>query len=290
MSTKKMFKNWLYKKHPALKEKVESYFANKPLLRRMLRIGFTPSFRGWGMSTFTHTPWGNATDLGDIERAFNDVSNKLLGLVQDDSFRLTQFKPSDRTMMLESLLWRHYMVFWSASFAAKNAPNGANNFVECGVCDGLTAFFALSAAAQSDGEWGAYLYDAWEVMRGDLLLESEKVNQGEYSYLDVNVTRVNLASFGNHVRFNKGYIPESFLESENPEAIVWMHIDLNSATPTIAALNYFWPRMVSRGVILFDDYAWPGYEDTRNLILAWLKDKDGMLLPLPTGQALIFKH
>jgi O-methyltransferase len=290
MSSKKIFKSWLYKKYPASKEKVESYFANKPFLRQMLRIGFTPSFRGWGMSTFTHTPWGNATDLGDTEQAFNEVSSKLLGLVQDDSFMLTQFKLSDRTRMLESLLWRHYMVFWSASFAAKNAPNGANNFVECGVCDGLTAFFALSAAAQSDNEWGAYLYDAWEVMRGDLLLESEKVNQGEYSYLDVNVTRVNLASFGNHVRFNKGYIPESFAVSENPEAIIWMHIDLNSATPTIAALNYFWPRMVSRGVILFDDYAWPGYEDTRNLILAWLKDKDGMLLPLPTGQALIFKR
>lgn len=75
-------------------------------------------------------------------------------------------------------------------------------------------------------------------MRGDLLLDSEKGNQGEYAYLNVDVTRANLAMFGERVRFNKGYIPESFAGSENPEAIVWMHIDLNSATPTIAALDF----------------------------------------------------
>lgn len=290
MSTKKKFKNWLYKKHPGSKEKVERFFANAPFLRRVLGVGFTPSFRGWGMSTFTHTPWGSATDLGDTEVAFNTAYNKLLGLVRSNTFKLTQFKPEDRVEMLESLMWRHYIVFWSASFAAKNASAGTNNFVECGVCDGLTSFFALSAASQGGGEWGAYLYDAWEAMRGDLLLESEKSNQGEYSYLDVDVTRENLASFGTHVRFNKGYIPESFAVSENPESIVWMHIDLNSATPTIAALDYFWPRMASGGVILFDDFSWPGYEDTRSLILEWLKDKEGTLLPLPTGQALIFKR
>lgn len=290
MSAKKKFKNWLYRNHPGSKEKVERFFANMPLLRRVLRVGFTPSFRGWGMSTFTHTLWGNATQLGDVEAGFNKVCNQLLDLVRVGTFNLTQFKPEERVEVLETLMWRHYMVYWSASFAAKYARNGTKNFVECGVCDGLTSFFALSAASQSGGEWGAYLYDAWEAMRGDLLLESEKANQGEYAYLNVDVTRANLASFGNHVRFNKGYIPESFAVSENPEVIVWMHIDLNSATPTIAALDYFWPRMASGGVILFDDYAWPGYEDTRNMILAWIKDKDGTLLPLPTGQALIFKR
>lgn len=290
MSAKKKFKHWLYKNHPGSKEKIERFFANTPLLRRVLRVGFTPTFRGWGMSTFTHTPWGNATDLGETELAFNETYNKLLELVRSNTFNLTQFKPQERVEVLESLMWRHYIVFWSASYAAKIARAGTKNFVECGVCDGLTSFFALSAGSRSGDDWGGFLYDAWEAMRGDLLLESEKANQGEYSYLNVDVTRANLASFGDHVRFNKGYIPDSFDVSENPEAIVWMHIDLNSATPTIAALNYFWPRMVAGGVVLFDDYAWPGYEDTRNLVLAWLKDKDGTLLPLPTGQALIFKR
>ncbi|TPQ28519.1 class I SAM-dependent methyltransferase [Methylomonas sp. EFPC3] len=290
MSVKTKFKDWLYTNYPGSKQKVENFFADAPLLRRLLRVGFTPTFQGWGMSTFTHTPWGSATDLGDIEQAFNETCGQLTELVKNDGFKLTQFKPAERLSMLNSLMWRHYIVFWSATFAAKYAPRGTHNFVECGVCDGLTSFFALSAASGCGNDWGAYLYDAWEAMRGDLLLDSEKANQGEYGYLNVDVTRANLAKFGDRVRFNKGYIPESFAQSENPEAIVWIHIDLNSATPTIAALDFFWPRMVSGGVVLFDDYAWAGYEDTRNLILQWLKGKEGTLLPLPTGQALIFKR
>ena len=290
MSAKQKFKKWLYAKHPRSKARIESFFANAPLLRRMLNVGFAPTFRGWGMSTSTHTPWGNATNLGDVEVAFNETYDRLTGLVRNDAFKLTMFKPEVRMEMLGSLMWRHYIVFWSASFAAKNTHTKHKSLVECGVCDGLASYFALSAVLRNGGEWGAYLYDAWEAMRGDLLLDSEKSMQGQYSYLNVDVTRANLSSFGNRVRFNKGYIPESFDVSENPQEIVWMHIDVNSATPTVAALDYFWPRMASGGVVLLDDYSWPGYEDTRNYVLAWLNEKGGMLLPLPTGQAMIFKY
>ena len=165
MRVKQKFKHWLYKNYPESREQVERFFANKQFLRRVLRVGFTPTFRGWGMSTFTHTPWGDATDLGETELAFNEAYQKLLELVRSNAFSLTQFKPQERISILESLLWRHYIVFWSACFAAKNSRDGANNFVECGVCDGLTSFFALSAASREGKEWGGYLYDAWEAMR-----------------------------------------------------------------------------------------------------------------------------
>lgn len=289
MKIKKKIKNLLYK-HPKAKEKIEHFFSKAPLLRRILNIGFEPTFSGWGLTTFTHTPWGDATDLGSLEIKFNEANDTVIAWVKSDSFKLTQFKPSDRLEMLRILMWRHYIVFWSAAFAARNTNVKKKNIVECGVCDGLTSFFAISALVYHGEAWGAFLYDAWEAMRADLLLDSEKSKQGEYSYLDVELTKANLACFGGDIVFNKGYIPESFSVSNNPENIVWLHLDLNSATPTIAALEYFWERIAPGGVVLFDDYNLPGYEDTRNLVIAWLNGKNGTMFPLPTCQALIFKH
>lgn len=225
----------------------------------------------------------------NFDSGFLRTHENLLSLVKNNDFVLSQFADVDATVMLSDLMWRHYFVYWSAGFAAHNTKSNFKGLAECGVCDGLTSYYAMNAVSASSTDWGAYLYDAWDGMREDLLLESEKKNKGEYEYLNVETTKSNLESFGDHVRFNKGYIPESFKSVENPDTLVWLHIDLNSAEPTIAALDFFWPRLVSGSLILFDDYSWVGYEDTRNLVLAWLKDKQAVLLPLPTGQAIIFK-
>lgn len=289
MSTKQKVKQWLYTNYPDSKSKVEAFFANKPLLRRILNVGFSPTFRGWGMASVANLPWCQPAAFSELEAAYSDCNKLLNDLISRKSFNLSQFKGEDISSVLDGLMWRHYIVYWSASFAAKNTKVKSKNLVECGVCDGVTAYFAMTALSNSGFEWQAYLYDAWEGMREDLLLQSEKKNKGEYSYLNVEATKANLSLFGDKVKFNKGYIPESFSTSANPEEIVWMHIDLNSAAPTIAALEYFWNKLAAGGVVLFDDYGWPGYDDTRDMILEWFKGKDGTILPLPTGQAIIFK-
>ncbi len=290
MSAKRKFKHWLYSNYPLSKVKVERFFANKPLLRRVLRVGFSPTFSGWGMTTVSNTPWGNGSGLCAMNKAFTQTAALVSELAVKKRINLTQFRNENIRDVLDKLMWRHYLVYWTASYAAPNTRSDVKNLVECGVCDGLTAFFALSAVSESGGEWHAYLYDAWDAMREDLLLEKEKKNVGEYAYLSVENTRANLSSFSGKVCFNKGYIPELFARAENPSDLVWMHIDLNSATPTVAALDFFWNKMVVGGVILLDDYGWPGYEDTRDMIHQWMHGRNGYLLPLPTGQAIIFKQ
>ncbi len=45
MSVKTKFKDWLYTNYPGSKQKVENFFADAPLLRKLLRVGFTPTFQ-----------------------------------------------------------------------------------------------------------------------------------------------------------------------------------------------------------------------------------------------------
>jgi len=60
--------------------------------------------------------------------------------------------------------------------------------------------------------------------------------------------------------------------------------------PTIASLDYFWDRLLPGGLVLLDDFAWPGYEETRIEVENWCKVRDLDILQFPTGQALITKR
>jgi O-methyltransferase len=245
-------------------------------------------FSGWGMTTHTFTPWHNGGD--ELARGFLKANQQIITKVMQGEFKLSQFNEvQDKKMLLNELMWRHYIVFWSVHYAFKATNYLMKNLVECGVCDGMSAYFAMSALT-GRYEFKAFLYDAWEGMKSEHLLESEMGSVGAYNYLDIENTKYNLAEFQGDATFIKGSIPESFKTSNNPTELVWLHIDLNSALPTTAALQFFFEKMPPGGVILFDDYAWHGYYDTKLEIDEFFSSKRGVLLPLPTGQAIYFKH
>jgi hypothetical protein len=263
----------------------------KVVLGRSSVVDIVPpiEFVGWKMATGTLPPWSNGGSNA-LAIAFSQCDADLSKNVVSKKVILTQFQQASVSTEVEQLRWRHYIVYWSATVASR-LSDANKNFVEMGVCDGLTAWYA-SRARQSvncDGEF--FLYDSWEGMRSDLLTESESKSAGSYSYLDIENTKQNLSlcSLDKFV-YIKGYIPESFSQSRHPDQIAWMHIDLNSSIPTIASLDFFWDRLVTGGVVLLDDFAWPGYEDTRMEVEKWCEGRSLDILQFPTGQALITKQ
>ena len=115
------------------------------------------------------------------------------------------------------------------------------------------------------------------------------IHIGDYSELNINRTKKNLEEFRNCLVFHQGYIPETLHTSpEAPASVDYMHIDINSVIPTQKTLEFFWPRLSKGGVILFDYYGWTGYEEMKDMIDGFFADKPGMLLKLPTGQAVYF--
>ncbi len=264
----------------------------KVALGRSAIVDIVPpiEFVGWRMATGTRVPWheGGANTLA---QAFAKCHQDLVGYIASRKVVLTQFRPKSVASEVAQLRWRHYLVYWSATVAARIAESGSRNFVEMGVCDGLTAWFASHARQRSKCGGEFFLYDAWEEMRPDLLTASEGGSAGSYSYLNIENTKNNLTLCGtDSFVFNKGYVPESFAQSRNPESIVWIHIDLNSSIPTIASLDFFWDRLLPGGLVLLDDFAWPGYEETRVEVEKWCKVRELDILQFPTGQALITKR
>ena len=246
-----------------------------------------PYFVGWGMTTHSYPPWH--LGKGDVlSLKFHATNEDFLSRVRDGSFTLTQlrhFQVGAREEFVRGLSWRHFIVTWSVLWSARSNRGKEFALVECGVCDGMTAYFAMRALEGAPFRFG--LYDAWAPMKTEHLLLSEKKAVGAYGYLSLETTIQNLAMFKDECRFTKGYIPESLSSSEVSREVNWLHLDLNSSTPTIAALEFFWDRMASNSVILFDDYL--NERETKNAVDRFFAGRNGVMLPLPTNQAIYFR-
>ncbi len=198
------------------------------------------------------------------------------------------FDTPNHYQVLEDLRWRHFMVFWSAHYATRATSSTCKNFVECGVCDGLTIKYALAAASYEKTEFHAYLLDSWDDFDTGQLLDGE--NSHDYNYLSLEATKKNLVDFEKHTTFIKGYIPDSLTQIEFPSSIAWLHIDLNAAKPTKDSLEFFYKKMEVGSVFLFDDYAGLGYESTRQIVDNFFVDKsECIFFHLPTNNAIAFK-
>jgi len=248
-------------------------------------------FNGWGLISQRDMPWDSKFENKYLKN-FKKIEKKFLKKIKDRTFNLSQFNSFENSYeknfyILLGLKYRHYYVYLSTLIANRNTKS--NNYVECGVCDGLTIFFNSQLHISNDN-LKVYLYDSWSKVRNkDFINSQEKNKTDNYSYLDINQTKKNLTEFKKFLIFNKGYIPEIFKNSKNPKKICWLHIDLNASKPTSSTLNFFYNRIEKNGVILIDDYADSNYKDTRLVIDKFLTKKNDLLFQLPTGQAIILK-
>ena len=247
-----------------------------------------PYFVGWGMTTRTYPPWHQGK--GDIfSRSFYEENEEFLAMGREGSFKFTQLSNLNvdaREEFVRGLSWRHFIVQWSVLWAARASCSSELMLVECGVCDGMTSYFAMRAL-HGKYSFRCSLYDAWQGMKADGLLPSEKKAIGAYSYLSIETTKKNLMMFNDNCAFIKGSIPGSLSSANVLPEVNWLHLDLNSTIPTQAALNIFWDLMPSGAVVLIDDYL--GEPETKNVCDIFFADRKCVVLPLPTGQAICFK-
>ena len=254
-----------------------------------------PRFVGWGMTSVHALPWDvkNSTDLTGLQ--FLKVDLDFLNRINLGEIYLGfgDNKEVNFLNLLNEHRWRNYIVYWSAKLATRNTKSPRScNFVEAGVWYGMSTTYAISALENEidrDSNYKIYLYDAWDSMKSEYLTTKESGAVGNYSYLSLDRTKANLKEFKEHCEFVKGYIPEIFSQNPGPSELSWLHIDLNSSMPTQKTLEEFVPKLLSGGVVVFDDYGWGGFDETKKVADEFFSEKDGILMPLPTGQAIFFK-
>ena len=183
------------------------------------------------------------------------------------------------------LEWRVHVCVWLAARATRLQ----GDYVECGTNRGGTATAILEYLAD-DPAFGAKRFYCFDTFDG--LAETHATNaelrhyEGMYDDCFEDVTR-HFAAYPN-VHLVRGTVPET-LPSFDRERVAFLHLDLNSAEPEIAALEYFWPKLSSGAFVLLDDFAWQVSVGQRTAVLRFAAEHDLDVLWLPTGQGVLQK-
>lgn len=64
---------------------------------------------------------------------------------------------------------------------------------------------------------------------------------------------------------------------------------MNCLLPEVAALNFFWDKLVSGGIIVLDDYGFVNRIEQKKGHDQFAQEKKVSILNLPTGQGIIIK-
>lgn len=182
----------------------------------------------------------------------------------------------------------HYRAF-VACWAAMKARDLDGDFVECGVYRGsMSRMIAHYVDLHLLPHKRFYLLDTFSGIPLESLSAEELTSRRPVAY-DESYERV-VRTFRGYpnVTIIRGVIPHTLADVKSAR-VAYLSLDMNAAAPEIAAAEYFWPKMVSGAVIVLDDYGWPGHDVQRREFDRFASRHGVGVLPVPTGQGLIFK-
>jgi hypothetical protein len=141
---------------------------------------------------------------------------------------------------------------------------------ECGCFRGLSSYVICATERQHRPSYDGRSHHIFDSFEGLSPPQAEDLSDGaDPAAARVDAMRkagafrasldevqANLADFPG-IDYRPGWIPES-LRGIPDRRYRLLHLDLDLYAPTAGALEYFWPRLLSGGYVVCDDYGWPG--------------------------------
>jgi O-methyltransferase len=183
--------------------------------------------------------------------------------------------------------WRVMTCCW----AAAHALNLDGDFVECGVNTGIMSGAVCKYVDFNKTGKSFWLFDTYEGIPDDQISPSERAGgRGDENVFYTGVWEHAKKTFAPYPKAHlvRGRVPET-LVSVQIDRVAYMSIDMNIAFPEKAALEYFWPKLVSGAIVIFDDYNWLLYREQKIAHDAFARSMGTQILAMPTGQGLLIK-
>ena len=211
------------------------------------------------------------------------VSNKNCDFQIEPRFAEAYKAAETQQYMLGVDIWRYHINLWAVQQALKLE----GDLVECGVYKGSTAmcnivYFGLDKLPRK-----YYLFDTFDGL-DEKIASPDEMSRLKDEYPDCYKFVVESFRPYPNVVIVKGSVPGTLAE-QPIEKVAYLSIDMNCAAAERAAMEYFWPKLVTGGVIVLDDYGWPMCEEQKRMADEFAQSVGTMVMALPNGQGLIVK-
>ena len=232
--------------------------------------------------------WGDRMLLLDRSAEFlSDSRFKVALSAADSSTGANQYKSPD------GISWRYNTLVWAAIICLK-VPG---DYVECGTYRGDMAWMISELVDLAGFGKKLYLYDTFSGLDprysspadfGDSPQFFEFLNK-EYSAPMIEESVRARFRRRENIIIIKGTVPD-ILNSEAPDCLAFLHLDLNSPKAEVGALEVLFDRISIGGVVVFDDYGWKEFSKQKETADRFARTHSQSILELPTGQGLMIKR
>lgn len=165
---------------------------------------------------------------------------------------------------------RRMLRFHALVTALRSVLDLEGDVAECGCFRGLSSYLLCSTLRSADAGFtgaGYAIFDSFRGLtapavedeippgmahEGQMRIMSQR---GAFAASQEEVRR-NLAAFPD-IAYHPGLIPLSFRRLA-PRNYRFVHVDVDLYDPTLDCLMYFYPQLVPGGILLCDDFGWPG--------------------------------
>lgn len=178
--------------------------------------------------------------------------------------------------------------------------NGA--MVECGCWKGLSSLMMCEALRAHDPQFRGqdyFIFDSFEGLsprRPEDEIMDEKVttrdlihNLDGHHFAAAEMDVRNALQDFPEIEYIAGWLPQS-LENQPERQYRFVHVDVDLYEPTHGCIEYFYPRLVTGGVLLCDDYGslnWPG---AKQAIDEFRAKNDVRFVSLSSASCVIMKN
>jgi len=193
---------------------------------------------------------------------------------------------------------RFYSLQQMVSFIVKN-KSLLGDFAECGCWKGHSAYVISKILYENNFSKSFHIFDSFEGGLSDKTEEDENERTKRSSKEDVLKEKLYFASTEDElcntikefdfIEIYKGWIPNRFADVEENK-FVFIHIDVDLYQPTLDSLEFFFPRLLSGGAIVVDDYGYTRFPGAKKAVDKFLSENDPYFFyETPMGSCFIIK-
>ncbi len=158
---------------------------------------------------------------------------------------------------------------------------------ECGVFKGAGSYLIAHMNQMHRLGRTHLIFDSFEG-----LSEPEDIDGAHWSTGDLSFSKTeleaNLIAFESDLEIYSGWIPDTFANL-GERTYAFVHIDVDLYAPTLASIEYFYPRLNAGGVLLCDDYGLTTCPGATQAMDEFFADKPEKCLAPSGGSGFIIK-